>query len=596
MRRYVFALGCLALLLAGCARATPTPPPPPTVTPTPLPTPLPTPTPEPEPLRLVVCSSEPVAVSPFLPSQAGNDLLALFLEPPVARVNYQWTPRLVERVPTLEYGDVITRMVTVFEGARYAENGAIRIHEGSVPLELPQLTVTFTLKSNLRWSNGEPLDAQDFIFSYHLAQSNEAYGTWHQLVKRTARFVALDSRHLQWVGIPGFVTTDYPGFLFPPQPAHRWQGQILGQIVQDRTPPATGPFKITAWEAHREVRLVRNPYYHGDAPKLDEVIARFPQQSLEHWPRLLTEGQCDVILPDPVNATDWRTWATLAFQREAVIWANAAPVMLRLDINLDPLRDAASPLADLDVRQAIARCIDREKLSTVLPGEALIPADGFIPPGHPAYRATRSPHDPEAAQAALEAAGWHAPDDDAIRTARGVQGIADGTPLSITMHLAPQYFVTAAHIAADLEQCGVGVQPLLTEMQLLYANTEASPLFGRTFEMALFGWQAEIPHICGAWFSSHIPSAENNWAYENVSGFASEAYDAACERAIQAVDPATQQAALREAEALLNAELPTLFLTWRPYWFIARPKVQGVRPDASATGALWNIGDIYLGD
>lgn len=593
------AVGILGLLLlAACTRATPTSPPPtppPTSTPRP-PTPQPSPTPPPEAPRLIICSTEPLTASPFTPSPAGDDLLALFLEPPLERVNYQWEPRLVERVPTLEQGDVITRLVTVAQGERYTVNGHILVHAETQPLQLPQLVVTYTLKSDLRWSNGEPLTSQDFIFSYHLAQSGEVYGRWRQVVERTERFVALDELHLQWVGLPGYLTTDYPGFLFPPQPAHRWQGQVLGQILQDRTPPATGPFKIVAWEAHREVRLERNPHYQGTPPRLDEISIRFPQQAVSQWAELLLAGDCDLILPDPVASTDWRAWSLLAYQDAVVIWANAAPVMLRLEMNLAPLRDGSSPLATLAVRQSLAQCIDREKLSLTLPGEALLPADGFIPPGHPAYRATRTLYDPEAAQATLHAVGWRDENGDGIREAHGVEGIANGTPLKLTLHMAPQYFVTAAHIAADLEDCGVQIQPLPTEVQLLYANDAASPLFGRTFELALFGWEAEAPHVCGAWLSSHIPTEENGWAFENVSGFTSEAYDAACQRAIEAVDVQTQWAALREAEALLNAELPTLFITWRPFWFVARPGVQGLRPDASTDGTLWNAEALYWGE
>lgn len=596
MRRALMALVLLILLLGGC-KVTPSPSPTPSPTPTPRP-PTATPEPTPSPDSLVICATEPLAVSPFAPSEVGTDILALFMESPLERVSYGWEARLVEDVPTLENGAVITSVVEVRQGERYiAEDGSVQTHSSATPLEMTQLRVTFSLKSDLRWSNGESLTTQDFILGYHLAQSDEAYGQWPALVERTARFVALDDQSVQWEGIPGYLSTDYAGFLFPPQPAHRWKGKSLSFILEDRTPPATGPFKIVTWVSKSEVLLTRNPHYVGTPSKLSEIMVRFPQTSPDSWSRLLLSGECDLILPEPLLQTDPREWTDLANSADISIWADTTPVMLRLDLNVDSETDEPTALSDLSVRQGLSFCLNRGNLSNVLPGEALLPAYGFIPPGHPAYNTndeSRITYNVQEGAELLTSAGWRDEDGDGIREAHSVNGFSDGDPLSLTLHLAPQYFLTAAYIAADLETCGVGIRPLVTEQKLLYATDAASPLFGRTFEMVLFGWQSEIPQICGAWRSDRIPNADNAWIGENFSGFSSDAYDAACRRALLAVDPELQQVALREAESLLNAELPTLFLTWRPFWFVAHSKVQGLKPDSSALGTLWNAEELYI--
>ncbi len=139
----------LAAVLLGCGQQTP----PPAATPTgaTLPTPRPTvtlahTTPEPVPQRLTLCTLEPGAVSPFIASNSGSDLLALFLEDAVERVAYGWEARLVERVPSIASGDVITRLVRATSGTRYADAlGFVHQVTGTEPLQLPQLVVTFTL-------------------------------------------------------------------------------------------------------------------------------------------------------------------------------------------------------------------------------------------------------------------------------------------------------------------------------------------------------------------------------------------------------------------------------------------------------------------
>ena len=568
--------------------------------------PIPTAAPTPPPQRLVLCTTEPAAANPFLPSQSGYDLLALFYQQPIERNHYQWEARLVERLPSLSSGDVMTRTVSATMGTRYADKLSL-VHQVTTTeaIELPQLVVTFTLKPDLYWSDGVPITTKDAMFGYHLAQAPEARGRWRELAERTARFVAVDERRVRWEGIPGYLSADYPGFLFPLQPAHRWQGQTLAAILRDRTPPATGAFRIVSWEAHREVRLEPNPHYSGPAPVLQEVIIRFPQQSYDRWPALLIDGTCDIILPDPILSTPWEQWARLGASGEALVWADAAPTVLRLDLNLGRTEVAAqdvdeplmSPLQDPAVRQALNACINRQRLTQTLPAEALVEATGFVSPNHPAYVPPARPaYDPARAKELLRGAGWQDSDGDGVREAHNTVGFADGTVLSATLHFASQYFAIAAHVTDDLEACGfdIDLQPL--DARQLYTPGSTSPLFGRQFDMALLGWSAELPQACGAWLSTRIPAADQAWHGENFAGFASDAYDRACKTALTAIDPAQRDRALQEAQAQLNVELPTLFLAWRPFWFVTRPKVQGLRPDVSAHGTIWNIEALHITD
>ena len=604
MRYWMTIMFSVLLLLVGCGKATP---PVPSPTPTtlltpPSPTPAPPPptlSPTPIPQHLVICSTEPTSANPFAPTPAGDDLLALFYEFPVERVGYDWKARLLTHIPTFASGDVVTQMVTLTEGARYVDmDGVVQTLVTDTERLLPQMLVTFTLKSDLRWSDGVALSAADVMLGYLLAQTHGAYGQWRDLVERTARFTALDDYRLRWESLPGYINADYPSFVFPPQPAHRWSGQALNGILADRTPPGTGAFRVVAWEAGHEVRLEPNPYYAGTKPRLVSITFRFPPLHPNGWSDLLQTQQCDVILPDPVMQTDWRQWSALVSAGQAMIWADPAPVVLRLDFNI-AADSPAKGLRNSQTRRAMAYCIDRGRLSEALPGEALLPADSYIPPGHPAFdmeSVWRIPYNAEIGQSMLNEIGWWDEDGDGIREAHAIPDIADGTPLSLTLHLAPQYFISAAHIAADLEICGINITPQPTEPQLLYAADAVSPLFGRNFELVLFGWRAELPQVCGSWLSDRIPNAQNAWVGENFSGYQSAAYDAACQRALTAVDTASQWAELRQAQNYLTIDLPTLFLTWRPFWFVARPQVRGVNPDASAASTLWNIEQVFMGE
>lgn len=592
------ALAAVLLMAAGCQQSTEMPT---TTVSTVLPptaTPLPTATPHPN--QLTLCTSEPAAIHPLAPSRASSDLLALFYELPAEQVNYVWEPRLLETIPSLANGGAVTRTAQVPPGARYTdESGTLRTNENGETLRLPQMVVSFTLRSELNWSDGEPLTAEDVLLGYHLAQEPDARGRWRDLAERTERFEALNARTLRWVGVPGYRSADFAGFLFPPQPVHRYQGQRLDDILEDRDPLGTGPFTVVDWTPGDGLRLIPNPYYVGAEPQLNEVRVRFPKVPLAAWPELLSDGTCDVILPDPAGEIAWQAWSPLIEAEEVRLWLSTGPEpsFLRLDFNLDRPDGRPNPLTDLTVRTALAKCIDRQRLVAGMPDRALVPAESFLPPEHPTFAADvlrDVSYEPVIAQAMLDTAGWRDEDGDGVREAVDVEGFDDGEPLSLTLVLAPQYTVAAANIAADLEQCSVGLMPQPTDARQLYVADPASPLFGRMFDLALFGWWSEVPQVCGAWRTDRIPSEKNEWIGENFSGFASDAYDAACRRALTALDLEAQSAALRQAQALLSQELPTHFLTWRPFWFGALPEVAGLRPDPSNDATIWNIEEITL--
>lgn len=590
------------VLLAGCTTTAPLPATavPPTATRRSPTATLTAAAPTPRPQQLTLCSPEPATLSPFNPSTAGTDLLALVVEEPAERVNFVWEARLLTHIPTLAGGDVVTRTTPVAPGMSYVdETGALRVNEGPEALALPQLVVTFTLRSGLFWSDGAPLTMRDALLGYHLAQAPEARGRWRELAKRTAQFEVLDALTVRWVGLPGFLSADYPGFLFPLQPTHLYGRFSLPAILAERTPPGAGPFVIEAWQPGVGARLRPNPYYQGAPPLLETVIVLFPAYDLAQWPRLVASGECDVVLPAAAMQVNWQAWAALMARGEALIWADTGfePTFQRLDFNLTPADGRVTPLADLRVRQALGQCIDRNRLTLAQPGQALLPADSFVPPDHPGFAGTalaRLVYDPARGQALLDEVGWRDENGDGIREAHAVPGFVEGAPLSLTLLLAPQYTVAAAHLAADLETCGVGMLPQPVDARVLYAADQASPLFGRRFDLALFGWWADAPSVCGAWRSERIPNAANNWIGENFSGYVSADYDAACRRALTSIDAATQYAALREAGVILSRDVPTLFLTWRPDWFVARPEVRGLRPDASNPAAIWNVEELSI--
>ncbi len=613
--RYFIILTVMILLLSGCGQTIPAAPSTatlvlptavPTVTasatplpstPTPrpstsTPTAAPTPTAIPTPQHLVVCAQRPAALSPFTPSQAGHDILAFITTYPVEQVSYLWEPRLLTHIPSFSSGDVVTHSVSLQKGASYVdEEGIVRVHTGAKSLILTQLVVTYTLETDLKWSDSYPLTAKDVVFGFTLAQAPEAYGLWYDLAERTAALTAVDNQRVRWEGLPGFTSTNYPGFLFPPQPEHKWQELSLSEILLDRYPPVTGPYHITVWEDDASITLEPNPHYIGHPPQIDKIIVRFPQVKSNFWPEILKVGTCDVLLPGNNGNTNWEPWLRMIQDGHAVMWSTPSSTVLRLDFNLAPPDRRATPLGLTRTRLGLASCVSRDNIRELPLGAETVPAVSFIPPLHPADEPTsvwRVPYSIEVGQGVLDEMGWRDEDGDGIREAHGIEGIRDNTPLTLTLSTSTRHIPVAKILAADFQICGVGIIIDAKGPQQFYAASPVSPLYARDFQLALYGWRAEVPDGCGAWLSDYLPDNGVTGGELNYGGYNNALYDDACRQALVTVDIEQQYQAIHDAQAILSTDHATLFLTWQPRWLVSHPDVKGLAPDISTFGRIWN--------
>ena len=256
--------------------------------------------------RLTVClASEPSTLFVYGESSyEKNAVLDTILDGPIDYRTYQYVPVILEELPTLENGSATLQEVTVYRNGKYVdENDDIRGWGGS-ETKMEQLVVTFHLKEGLLWSDGTPLTADDSQFGYEIARDNAASASdYAYLAERTASYTALDSRTVQWVGLPGYTDPRYSTNFFPPVSRQAYGSLTPEQMVNDQqvntTPLGWGPFRIVAWNLGENIILERNPFYFRSGeglPYLDEVIFRFvpDDQILAE----LANGGCDVGAQD----------------------------------------------------------------------------------------------------------------------------------------------------------------------------------------------------------------------------------------------------------------------------------------------------------
>ncbi len=618
----VRTLTVLAALVMCAACTEPTVPPTPTAPP-------PTPSPTPEPKTLTICMpNEPDSLYLYgTDSLASHHVWQAIYDGPLDSRGYGYQPVILTNLPGLDNGNAAVEAVTVQAGDRVlAANGEVtelapgvtvaddagqaQTFDGS-PLLMPQMIVTFTLQSDLYWSDGIVLTADDSVFSFELA-ADPATPTDKHVVERTADYRAADNRTVVWRGIPGFMDRAFFLNFWHPLPRHLWghlsAAALLSADTSTRQPLGWGPFVLREWVPGDHIELVRNRIYFREPeglPRVDELVFRFvPDPSVLE--QELLAGRCDVAVHDPDGGGRGNPAPTGSAESpppptddpdgeeiEAFSSYDARWEALAFGISPGPGYDRPDFFENVQVRQAIALCIDRQAVADQVMGPSGRVLHSFLPPEHPLYAGdalTTWGYAPAAGQTLLAGAGWYDEDGDGVREAHGIAGIAEGTPFRATYHTSdePERVQTAQLVQGYLAECGIQVTVEVLP-DALFAPGPEGVLFGRRFDLAQFSWRATFDPLCDLFLSEQIPDT-GRWDRPNVAGFLDDAYDDACLSALEAL-PGDERYATGhvEAQRIFSERLPVLPLFQHTKTTLARASVIGLAPDPTQASELWNV-------
>ncbi|MFW6115493.1 MAG: ABC transporter substrate-binding protein [Chloroflexota bacterium] len=613
MRKVLALLAALSLCTA-CAEVAVVPT---QTTPDPSPPPSPVPSPTPEPKAITVClSEEPDSLYIYgTDSVAAHHVWEAIYDGPIDHRRYSHQPVILSALPSQGDGTAAVETVSAQAGDRVlaasgnvlelapgvivADAGGQSIVFDGTPITMAHTVVTFTLRPDLRWADGEPLTADDSLYSFEVA-ADAATPTDKHRVERTADYRAVDGQTIVWQGVPGFIDPAYALNFWHPLPRHHWEDlsptELLASALSTREPLGWGPFVIRQWMPGQRLILERNRFYFraGEGlPRLDEVAFLFvdsPSERLEG----LVNGRCDVVTHEAAEGVlDLVGEDAIPPTVRSLTTQDTAWELLAFGINPALTYDRADFFEDVRVRRGIARCIDRQALAEAVPVADGRVAHSTIPPEHPLYAdeaLAQWGHDPQAGQQLLAQAGWHDAGDGVLR-ARGIPGIVDGTPFEVTYHTSDHPFrVQAAELVqADLAACGIQTSLHVLPPEELLAPGPNGVLFGRQFDLAQFAWRGAGLPLCDLFLSSQLPR-EGNWGRPNVAGFINAEYDEACREALEALpdsgDYATNHS---EAQRIFSEQLPVLLLFHHQRVTLARTSVTGLIPTPSQRSELWNL-------
>jgi oligopeptide transport system substrate-binding protein len=425
----------------------------------------------------------------------------------------------------------------------------------------------FYLRGDGRWSNGDPVTADDFVYAWRRVLNpglGNEYADWLYMIEGAEDYHMGNVNDIGRVGIAAEgprvlrVTLREPvaDFLkmllnhtfLPVHPptieAHGGPGIRHSGWTAPASHVGNGAFRLMEWRPNSVIRVAPNPHYwDADSVRLDG-IAFYPIQDENTELRAFEGGQLHVTNSVPVNMR----------QR----YRERSPERIRFDafsgVYFYRINTTRPPLDDLRVRQALSLAIDREQIIRQLlrGGEGV--ATGLVPDGIGGHRAPRrAVHDPERARALLAEAGFPG---------------GSGFPALELLFNTSDNHRKIAEAIQNMWRAQLGIDISLTNKEWkVYLDTTQS----MQYDIARAGWVGNLYPFS---FLRILLSTSAN----NETGFADPEYDRLLLESSRTLDLEARLELVRRAEERLLAAEPVIPLYWYTNVYLIDPRVRNWAP------------------
>ena len=438
---------------------------------------------------------------------------------------------------------------------------------------------TFRLRPNAKWSNGDAITAEDFVYSLRRSIGPHQGGgyAFNMAVIRNADEVMNGKKPVEDLGVEAVdpqtvkITLRGPTPYFlaliaadnNATPVHRATIEKFGDKWTDSgNIVSNGAYMLSEWVANQRIVLVRNPNHYANADtKIDKVVF-LPISSAAEELKLFRAGQMDMTSEVPQEQVKW---ISLSDPQEFWNKPYIATYYYAFNLMAEPFKGNKS------LRKALTIAVNREALVEKVTRAGELPAYSLVPPVVPGYK--RQPFsfiDQPLAQRQEEA-----------RRLFAEAGYSPAQPLTIeVLYNTSDNNRKIANAIVGMWQDtfgkGIVVNTVSTD-RADYLKRRARRQF-QVVRAAWIGDYADPTVFLNLMLSNAGPP-------RNDPGFKSAAYDDLLTKAGQTVDPAERSGLLQQAERLMLDEYALI-----PIYHFATKSLVGKR----VKGVVFNIRDVHL--
>lgn len=476
--------------------------------------------------------------------------------------------QFVNLMTLVDYGEDLTPRPYLAESWDLASDGS---------------ALTFHLRRDVRWHDGERTDAHDVAFTYRrLTDPRTGFPNasfWEGYVPGEEGVEVLDDFTVRVHLRP------HPEFLDPWRAVAILPEHLLGEVEPEAIrghpygllcPVGNGPFVFREHRTQDRWVFEANPGFPaelGGRPFLDTYVYRIVPDASTLILELLA-GTVDVyvaVQPDQAGQIlDREELELLSYPFRNVTFA--------------AWNSRRPQLADRRVRRALTMGMDRDAIvQALLEGYGRV-AHSTVPPFHWAFDTAGPalPFDPDAARELLEEAGWSDRDGDELRED------AEGRPLTLSLKYNQgndRLRRLAQILQAQLREVGVDIRPTVLEWATLVS--QITDVESRDFDGVLLSWVSEFKVDDTDLFSSDRIDQPYAW-----SGTSNATLDVLLDRLTTTENRAEARGIWREYHTALTEEQPYTFLYFPDRLDAVAHRVRGVRMDAR--GEWVNLKDWWI--
>ena len=430
------------------------------------------------------------------------------------------------------------------------------------------LGYTFHLRADARWSNGDPVTARDFAFSFQRILTPSFGATYSYMLwplKNAERFNKGELKDFSAVGVEVVddrtlrLRLEHPTPYLPAltthgtwMPVHRATVEKFGRTDYRANPwtrpgnfVGNGAFTLAEWSPNARIVVAKNPRYWDSARTQLERVIFFPTEKADTEDHNFRAGQVHLTFDVPKSKL-----ATYRAQ---------SPSPLRLDplLNLTYLNFNVTkpPFTDPRVRRALAFAVDRDAIAQRVLSGAFLPAPTIVPPDCGGYtsRAKIGTDYAEARRLLAEA---------------GFPGGKNFPSIPVqVLNDENQPRIMEAIQAMWLKELGVKITIEPFEQKTLFQNQQTL-----AHTLALLGWTADYADP-STFLEIFRTGNGQNW-----TGWGDKNYDTLLDQATATADPTKRFALFQQAEALLLDLSPVAPLAYRARTYLIHPAVKNWEP------------------
>jgi oligopeptide transport system substrate-binding protein len=462
-------------------------------------------------------------------------------------------------------------LVSLFEGLTVIDEASSKPLPGAAArwdISADGLTYTFHLRPDGVWSNGDPVTAEDFVFSIERILNPKLasdYAYMLDVLAGAADYTAGKLTDFSQVGAKAHDARTLQLTLARPTPyllsltAHQaWFPVHPASVLKAGAPHArgtgwtkpgaligNGPFVLAEWKPDQHILVTQNPRHPSAATGRIKAVKFFPVADPGVDERAFRAGQTHLtydVLPDRLDA-----------------WRREAPERLRVDPFLETFyvrfNTTHPPFNDVRVRRALSLAIDREAIAGPVMRGSRQPAYSLVPPDTAGYTSTAAIRTdlPEARRLLAEA---------------GFPGGQGFPKFEIKMNADPVNTKVFEAIQ-QMWRKELGIDCTLATMDFRVYIDAMQTL---DFDVLRSRWVGDFNDP--ATFTDLFTSTSGN----NNTGWKSPGYDRLIAAAARELDTGRRFALLREAETLVINEAPVTPVFYGTRTYLIHPDVKGWVP------------------